>query len=86
MEDTFVNIDSQYRDILTFPQESKYTYIFDTIYKNNIGDSIAFNINDKRYDTFLKKYSEGIYYQNVSILVSEWANSGDCHYWGTVGR
>lgn len=38
-------------------------------------------INDKRYDAFLKKYTEGLYYQNVSILISEWANSGDLLYY-----
>ena len=34
-------------------------------------------VNNKRYDQFLKKYKEGEYYQNVSVLISEWANSGD---------
>jgi hypothetical protein len=34
-------------------------------------------VNNKRYDQFLKKYKKGEYYQNVSVLVSEWANSGD---------
>ena len=38
-------------------------------------------ITDKRYDAFLKKCGEGIYYQNVSILISEWANSGDLLYY-----
>jgi hypothetical protein len=34
-------------------------------------------INNKRYDEFLKRYKKGVYYSNVSILISEWANAGD---------
>jgi len=34
-------------------------------------------INNKRYDQFLKRYQKGEYYSNVSVLISEWANSGD---------
>ena len=34
-------------------------------------------VNNKKYDQFLKKYSKGEYYSNVSVLISEWANSGD---------
>lgn len=34
-------------------------------------------VNNKRYDQFLKRYQKGEYYSNVSILISEWANSGD---------
>jgi serine/threonine protein kinase len=34
-------------------------------------------VNNKRYDQFLKRYQKGEYYSNVSVLVSEWANSGD---------
>ena len=34
-------------------------------------------INNKRYDQFIKRYQKGDYYQNVSVLISEWANSGD---------
>ena len=34
-------------------------------------------VNNKKYDTFLKKYKKGEYYNNVSVLISEWANSGD---------
>jgi serine/threonine protein kinase len=34
-------------------------------------------VNNKRYDQFLKRYQKGEYYQNVSVLISEWANSGD---------
>lgn len=33
--------------------------------------------NNKKYDEFLAKYNKGEYYDNVSILISEWANGGD---------
>ncbi|AYV84759.1 MAG: serine/threonine protein kinase [Hyperionvirus sp.] len=32
---------------------------------------------DKRYMEFLENYKEGIFYDEVSILISEWANRGD---------
>ena len=38
--------------------------------KNNI-------VNNKRFDQFVKRYKKGDYYENVSVLISEWANSGD---------
>jgi serine/threonine protein kinase len=38
--------------------------------KNNI-------VNSKKFDVFIDKYNKGEYYQNVSVLVSEWANGGD---------
>ena len=38
--------------------------------KNNI-------INNKRFEQFIERYENGEYYQNVSVLVSEWANNGD---------
>jgi len=34
-------------------------------------------INNKKFEQFIEKYEKGEYYQNVSILVSEWANGGD---------
>ena len=34
-------------------------------------------VNNKKYDDFLRKYKNGQYYKNVSVLISEWANSGD---------
>ena len=34
-------------------------------------------VNNKKFEQFIEKYENGEYYQNVSILVSEWANSGD---------
>jgi hypothetical protein len=34
-------------------------------------------VNNKRYDAFLQKYKDNEYYQNVSIVISEFANGGD---------
>ena len=34
-------------------------------------------INNKKFEQFLERYEKGDYYQNVSVLVSEWANNGD---------
>jgi serine/threonine protein kinase len=34
-------------------------------------------VNNKKFDNFIERYDNGEYYQNVSILVSEWANGGD---------
>jgi hypothetical protein len=34
-------------------------------------------VNNKKYDAFVKRYKKGEYYDNVSVLISEWANSGD---------
>ena len=34
-------------------------------------------IDNKKYEQFVKRYSESEYHDNVSILISEWANGGD---------
>ena len=34
-------------------------------------------INNKKFDQFVKRYKKGEYYENVSVLISEWANAGD---------
>jgi serine/threonine protein kinase len=34
-------------------------------------------INNKKFEQFVERYEKGDYYQNVSVLVSEWANGGD---------
>ena len=34
-------------------------------------------VSNKKFDQFVKRYKKGEYYDNVSILISEWANSGD---------
>ena len=43
---------------------------FLSLTKNNV-------VNNKKFEQFVEKYDKGEYYQNVSILVSEWANGGD---------
>ena len=50
---------------------------FNTSIKPFLGLTKKDIINNKRYDQFIKKYKDGEYYQNVSVLISEWANSGD---------
>ena len=32
-------------------------------------------VNNKKFDQFVKRYKKGEYYDNVSVLISEWANS-----------
>jgi len=34
-------------------------------------------VNNKKFDEFVKRYKKGDYYENVSVLISEWANAGD---------
>jgi len=34
-------------------------------------------VNNKKFEQFIERYEKGEYYQNVSILISEWANNGD---------
>jgi serine/threonine protein kinase len=34
-------------------------------------------VDNKKFDQFLERYKKGEYYENVSILISEWANGGD---------
>jgi len=34
-------------------------------------------VDNKKFDQFLERYNKGEYYQNVSVLISEWANGGD---------
>jgi serine/threonine protein kinase len=43
---------------------------FLSLAKSNLVDS-------KKFDQFLEKHKNGEYYQNVSVLISEWANGGD---------
>jgi serine/threonine protein kinase len=43
---------------------------FLSLAKSNLVDS-------KKFDQFLEKHQNGEYYQNVSVLISEWANGGD---------
>jgi serine/threonine protein kinase len=50
---------------------------FNTSIKPFINLSKTKIINNSKFEQFIKKYENGDYYQNVSILVSEWANGGD---------
>ena len=34
-------------------------------------------VENKKYDQFVKRYTQSEYHDNVSILISEWANGGD---------
>lgn len=34
-------------------------------------------VESKKFDQFLERHEKGEYYQNVSVLISEWANGGD---------
>jgi hypothetical protein len=34
-------------------------------------------VENKKYDNFVKRYKQSEYHDDVSILISEWANSGD---------
>jgi serine/threonine protein kinase len=34
-------------------------------------------VNNKKYDEFLEKHKKNEYYNEVSVLISEWANGGD---------
>jgi len=34
-------------------------------------------VNNKKFDQFIKRHKKKEYYENVSVLISEWANSGD---------
>ena len=50
---------------------------FNTSIKPFLNLNKANIVNNAKFDQFIKKYENGEYYQNVSILVSEWANGGD---------
>jgi serine/threonine protein kinase len=50
---------------------------FNTSIKPFLNLTKANIVNNSKFDQFIKKYENGEYYQNVSILVSEWANGGD---------
>ena len=50
---------------------------FNTNFKPFIHLSNIINIKNKNFYNFINKYENNHFYTNVSILVSEWANSGD---------
>ena len=51
--------------------DTNINVFIDLINRNVVDDD-----NDK-YNDFIKRYNEGQYFDNVSILISEWANRGD---------
>jgi serine/threonine protein kinase len=50
---------------------------FNTSIKPFINLTKANIVNNKKFEQFIERYEKGEYYENVSILVSEWANGGD---------
>lgn len=52
---------------------------FDTPIKTfvNLIEKEIIDNDNKKYNEFIQKYNDGEYYENVSILISEWANRGD---------
>jgi serine/threonine protein kinase len=50
---------------------------FNTSIKPFIGLSKNKIVNSKKYDQFIKRYKKKEYYDEVSVLISEWANGGD---------
>lgn len=50
---------------------------FNTTIKPFIGLAKNKIIENKKYDQFIKRYKQKEYYDDVSILISEWANGGD---------
>ena len=50
---------------------------FNTSIKPFLNLSKSNIVNNKKFEQFVERYEKGEYYQNVSILVSEWANGGD---------
>ena len=43
----------------------------------NLIDKDVIGVKNKKYIKLLKKYKKGEFYNDVSILISEWANMGD---------
>jgi hypothetical protein len=43
----------------------------------NLIDRDVVDEDNEKYQEFIKKHKEGKYYNNVSVLISEWANRGD---------
>lgn len=46
-------------------------------FHTNIKNFICKKINDKHYKEFIKKYKDDELHNNVSVLISEWADQGD---------
>lgn len=50
---------------------------FVDLIKENVADAKDENGKDSKYAEFVSKYKDGEFYDEVSILISEWANKGD---------
>ena len=50
---------------------------FNTSIKPFLSLSKSNLVDSKKFDQFLERYEKGEYYQNVSVLISEWATGGD---------
>lgn len=59
---------------IVLPIGTFYTNILPFV---NLIDENIVDKGNKRYNDFVAKYKKGEYYDNVSILISEWANRGD---------
>ncbi len=59
---------------ITLPIGTFYTSIDPFV---NLIDTNCVKSDNKKYVEFVEKYKQGGYYDNVSILISEWANRGD---------
>lgn len=59
---------------ITLPIGTFYT---DITHFTNLIENGFVKSNNKKYTEFVEKYKSGLYYDKVSILISEWANKGD---------
>jgi hypothetical protein len=52
-----------------------------TTFNSNIKTFVALSkanlVKSAKYDKFIKRYEKGVFYDDVSVLISEWANGGD---------
>ncbi len=77
MEEVLLNIDSKYRDITLYPNESKFTYNLDKIYKNIVSiklASIEINnssniVDSKKNNNYFQLYLPNKMNDNVGITV-----------------
>ena len=50
---------------------------FNTSIKQFVSLNSSDFVKNKKYDNFVERYQNHEYYNNVSVLISEWANNGD---------
>ena len=64
---------------IVLPIHTFYTSIkhFINLIKENVADAKDEKGNDSKYAEFVEKYQKGEFYNEVSILISEWENNGD---------